>query len=82
MIKSDADKKVIDGFENDIKTLARTTAFVVKGGAMTREEAYEFLNEKGNEYSKKYESMSAVELILDLAADAVSIIGETKNVQD
>lgn len=58
-------------FEDVIRELAMQRAMLLKLGIMTEEEITEFLNEKGAEYTKRYEDMEPLEIMLDRVGDMI-----------
>jgi hypothetical protein len=76
MSSEELDKSIKGHFEDVIRELAMQRAMLLKLGIMTEEEITDFLNEKGAKYTKRYQDMDPVEIMLDRVGD---MIEEVKN---
>ena len=70
------DENIKAHFEDVIRELAMQRVMILKLGIMSEEEITKMMNEKGAEYTKKYEKMHPLEIMLDRVGD---MIEEVKN---
>ena len=67
----DADENIKANFEDVIRELAMQRVMILKLNVMSEEEVTKMMNEKGEEYTKKYEAMHPLEIMLDRVGDMI-----------
>ncbi|MBQ1296756.1 MAG: hypothetical protein IIY21_22115 [Clostridiales bacterium] len=63
------DMEIRKHFEDVIREVSMQRVMLLKLGIMEEEEIAEFMNEKAEKYTKKYEAMNPVEIMLDRLKD-------------
>lgn len=63
------DMEIRKHFEDVIREVSMQRVMLLKLGIMEEEEITEFMNEKAEKYTKKYEAMNPVEIMLDRLKD-------------
>lgn len=72
------DKNIKAHFEDVVRELAMQRVILLKLEIMDEEEITEFMNEKAEKYTKKYEAMNPVEIMLDRLKEMAKEVGNGK----
>ena len=65
------DENIKAHFEDVIRELAMQRVMILKLGIMSEEEITKMMNEKGAEYTEKYEKMHPLEIMIDRVGDMI-----------